>query len=206
MAPSKIIQVLLQGVRAKSEQPLHYWRSNRRRCHHIQEAPPSDHPQAKWTEQSLEVCTQRINFSLLLTRYMSSLHICIFFLTVFAHKLMPQKGTWKSCPTSSLCSLLPHSPSSFPHPHFSILGEGVFERHRSPFPSITGDESDFRKIPSKKSASKTRTWWFLQCKPLKGQVASPFPTTPRLGPWPKGQRLPPPKMTWEERMLSWPSW
>ena len=34
-------------VRAKPEQPLHYWRSNRRRCHHIQEAPPY-HPRAKW--------------------------------------------------------------------------------------------------------------------------------------------------------------
>lgn len=49
MAPPKIIQVLLHNcVRAKPEQPLHYWRSNRRRCHHIQEAPPSDHPRAKW--------------------------------------------------------------------------------------------------------------------------------------------------------------
>lgn len=35
-------------VRAIPEQPLRYWRSNRRRCHHIQEAPPSDHPRAKW--------------------------------------------------------------------------------------------------------------------------------------------------------------
>lgn len=67
-----------------------------------------------------------------------------------------------------------------PIPHFSILGEGVFERHRSPFPR-------HRWI-----------WWFLWL------IWTDHPRALAKGP--KGQRLPPKEMTWKRIMLSWPSW
>lgn len=103
--------------------------------------------------QSLEACeptNQRINFSLLR---------CI-----------------KKVVASTLSIFLSHSP----FPHFFILGEGVFERHRSPFPR-------HRWI-----------WCFLWL------IWTDHPRALAKGP--KGQRLPPKEMTWKRIMLSWPSW
>ena len=134
-------------VRAIPEQPLRYWRSNRRRCHHIQEAPPSDHPRAKWVT-ACEPTNQRINFSLL------------------------------RCIKKVVASHTLHLP--FPIPHFSILGEGVFERHRSPFPRHQNliAENLHPKISTQK----------------KNTGPGDFNRPPRaLAKGPKGQRLPPKK-------------